>query len=122
MKNLSLESKISQLLRWGVIHAEILLLLGWISFFDFNQNPLLKFQDYKSESLLKSLSFALQNHQWGLLMAYAGLAVLISLPILRVLMTGILFAKQKSHILALASFLVFAILLFSFTLGIEIES
>ncbi|HEY8270641.1 MAG TPA: DUF1634 domain-containing protein [Pseudobdellovibrionaceae bacterium] len=115
---LNLELRISKLLHWGVSCAEALMLLGWITFFDFSENPLLKFQDYKEESLQKSLQSALQDHHWGLLLAYAGLVLLISLPILRVLMTGIFFAKQRNQILALASFFVFVILLFSFTLGI----
>lgn len=123
MKNdglLALELKISKLLRIGVIAAGSLMLLGWISFLDFSQNPLIAFQSYKDESLVESLQTSLQNHDWGLLIAYAGLMILISLPLLRVLMTGILFVKQKEKILAGIAFFVFAILIISFSLGIEL--
>lgn len=123
MKNdglLSLELKISKLLRWGVLAAGLLMALGWISLLDFSQNPLAAFHDYKGEPLTESLETALQNQQWGLLAAYAGLIVLISLPLLRVLMTAILFIKQKEKTLAAIAFFVFAILILSFSLGIEL--
>jgi len=122
MKNglLSLELKISNLLRWGVLLAGAFLFIGWMSILDFTQNPLADFKDYKEETLVHSLNKALQNGQWGLLIAYAGLALLISLPVIRVLMTGILFIKQKEKILAATAFFVFGILILSFSLGIEL--
>lgn len=117
---LSLELKISKLLRWGVIFAGILMALGWMSFLDFSQNPLLAFQQYKGETFSNTLSTAWQNQQWGLLTAYAGLVLLISLPLLRVLMTAVLFVKQKEKVLAAIAFFVFAALIISFSLGIEL--
>jgi uncharacterized membrane protein len=119
-KLLSLELKISLLLRWGVLLAGAFMLIGWATLLDFSQNPLAAFHDYKGESLHDSLQNALTNNQWGLLMAYAGLLLLISLPLLRVLMTAVLFAKQKERVLAVIAFFVFATLIFSFSLGIEI--
>ncbi|MGZ3743208.1 MAG: DUF1634 domain-containing protein [Pseudobdellovibrionaceae bacterium] len=116
----NLELRIAKLLRWGVIGAEALLILGWLSFFDISKNPLLQFHDYSEESLSKSLETAVQNQQWGVLAAYAGLALLISLPISRVLMTGILFTKQRDRLLAIASFFVFGTIIFSFILGFEL--
>jgi len=116
----SLELKISKLLRWGVLMAGALMAIGWLSFLDFSQNPLLAFHDYKNESLQQSLQSAIDSHQWGLLIAYAGLTLLISLPLLRVLMTAILFIKQKEKVLAIIAFFVFAILILSFSLGIEL--
>lgn len=117
---LTLELKISKLLRAGVLLAGALMLVGWMSFLDFSQNPLLAFHDYKNESLLQSLQQALQSQDWGVLLAYAGLVILICLPLLRVLLTGILFIKQKEKLLAFIAFFVFAILILSFTLGIEL--
>ena len=124
MKNddglLSLELKISNLLRWGVLSAGLFLLIGWITLLDFSQNPLAGFHDYKDESLAQSLQHAFERQQWGLLIAYAGLAILISLPLLRVLMTGLLFLKQKEKVLAWIAFFVFTALILSFSLGIEL--
>ncbi len=117
---LNLELKISALLRWGVLVAGALMLIGWASLLDFTQNPLAAFHDYKSESLHDSVQQAFTNHQWGLLTAYAGLVVLISLPLLRVLMTAVLFVKQKEKTLAAIAFIVFATLILSFSLGIEL--
>jgi uncharacterized membrane protein len=119
-KLFSLELKIAKLLRWGVLSAAALMLFGWISFLDFSKNPLLKFHNYKEESLKQSLESAIQNHQWGILIAYVGLGFLISLPCIRVLMTGVLFIKQKERALAVAAFFVFTILILSFSLGIEL--
>jgi uncharacterized membrane protein len=119
-KLLSLELRISLLLRWGVLLAGAFMLIGWASMLDFTQNPLAAFQDYKSESLHESLLNALTQNQWGLLIAYAGLTILISLPLLRVLMTAVLFVKQKETVLAAIAFFVFATLILSFSLGIEL--
>ncbi|WP_413287520.1 DUF1634 domain-containing protein [Bdellovibrio sp. HCB337] len=117
---LKLELKISHLLRWGVLFAGAFMLMGWISFLDFTQNPLAAFHDYREETLSQSLTHAFETHDWGLLLAYLGLMILISLPLLRVLMTGVLFVKQKEKTLAVVAFFVFAILILSFSLGIEI--
>lgn len=123
MKKTSLadsELRIANLLRRGVLLAGLLLFLGWMSFLDFTQNPLAAFKDYQRQSLAESLQRAWQHQDFGLLIAYAGLGLLISLPLIRVLMTGVLFALQKERILATMAFLVFAALLLSFTLGLEL--
>lgn len=123
MKNdevMKLELKISHLLRWGVLLAGVFLLLGWVRLLDFSQNPLLAFHDYHEQNLRESLHLALEQRQWGLLTAYVGLGLLISLPLLRVLMTGILFLKEKERLLAALAFFVFFLLVLSFSLGIEL--
>jgi len=117
---MNLELRISWLLRWGVLFAGALLFVGWMTFLDFSQNPLAEFQDYKNESLQQSVGSALDRGDWGLFIAYLGLALLISLPLIRVLMTALLFLKQKEKILATVAFLVFATLILSFSLGIEL--
>jgi uncharacterized membrane protein len=115
-----LELRISKLLRYGVMGAGTFLLIGWATMLDFSQNPLAEFHLYKNETFVQSLSGAWQNHHWGLLMAYAGLIFLISLPLLRVFLTAVLFVKQKERILAAVAFFVFVILIISFSLGIEL--
>jgi uncharacterized membrane protein len=117
---LNLELKISKLLRFGVLVAGAFLLVGWASMLDFQNNPLLAFEQYQDRSLNLSLHQAMQEQRWGLLIAYAGLAILISLPLLRVLLTAILFVKQNEKVLAAVAFFVFAALLVSFSLGIEL--
>jgi uncharacterized membrane protein len=117
---LTLELRISNLLRFGVLLAGAFLFVGWMTLLDFTQNPLADFKDYKEQTLMQSLEQALQNNQWGLLIAYVGLAILISLPLLRVLLTGFLFIKQKEKTLAAIAFFVFLILILSFSLGIEL--
>lgn len=119
-KLLSLELKIALLLRWGVMAAGALMLIGWMTLLDFSHNPLAAFHEYKGESLKHGLQTALDNGAWGLLVAYLGLGLLISLPLLRVLMTAVLFVKQKERVLAAIAFFVFAALILSFTLGIEL--
>jgi uncharacterized membrane protein len=54
-----------------------------------------------------------------MLLSYAGLIALISLPVLRVLLTMILFLKQKEYILAVVAALVLIGLFVSFTFGME---
>lgn len=117
---LNLELRISLLLRWGVLAAGALMLIGWVTLLDFSQNPLAAFHEYKGEGLKESLQQALDNGAWGLLVAYLGLALLISLPLLRVLMTAVLFVKQKERVLAAIAFFVFITLILSFSLGIEL--
>jgi len=116
----SLELKISKLLRYGVMLAGAFMLFGWITLLDFSKNPLEAFHDYQHKSFEQSLQSAFESQQWGLLIAYFGLILLISLPLLRVLMTAILFIKQKEKTLAFAAFFVFVVLIISFSLGVEI--
>jgi uncharacterized membrane protein len=116
----SLELKISWFLRIGVIIAGALMLVGIILNFKLNGNPFYIFQDYDEIPFRNALYIHLRHQHWGHLFSYAGLISLISLPLIRVLLTAILYLKQKEFLMAgLASF-VFFCLVVSFSLGIEL--
>ena len=51
--------------------------------------------------------------------AYFGLALLVMLPVARVLLTGILFFVQKDKVLGWIALAVFVVLVASFSLGVE---
>lgn len=116
----ALEWAVARMLRVGVIIAGVMMLGGWFTFMDFTGNPLVNFHEYKEMPLLESLELAREQSNWGLLLAYAGLALLVSLPIVRVFMTAVLFTKQRQKILAGIAYFVFFILIISLTLGIEL--
>lgn len=116
----NLEIFISQMLRGGVLIAGALLLVGWLTQIQFHENPFLAFQVYQPLSLKLYLNQLWQGGEWGLLTACGGLFVLISLPILRVVMTAVLFLRQGERKLALVAAFVLVLLLMSFSLGIEI--
>jgi uncharacterized membrane protein len=111
---------IAKFLRYGVVLAGLLMLFGWMSAIDFNGDVFAKFATYDDVRLMTAVSRVYQNRQWGTLTSYAGMAVLISLPFFRVLMTMIVFVKKRDHILAVLSALVLFGLLASLTLGIEL--
>lgn len=113
----SLELTIAKLLRVGVIIAGLLIFAGWMSRFDFVRNPLAEFGTFHDEPLIPILRRAWDMRDWGLLTMYAGLISLIALPFTRVLMTAVLFVRQREYILAAFAALVVAGLLFSFSLG-----
>jgi uncharacterized membrane protein len=116
----TLELKIAKFLRYGVIVAGLLMLAGWLTQLQLHGNPLQEFKDYKTISLTVTVTQMWARHEWGILTAYLGLLVLISLPMIRVLLTAILFTKQKEFILsAIAAFVLIALCV-SFSLGFEI--
>lgn len=124
MKNdeqlLKLELLIAKLLRYGVLFAGALLLIGWCSQFNFTENPLAQFSTFHRETLLTSIRTHFSQGEWGILTAYVGLVALISLPFLRVILTAFLFFKQREFVLAgVATFVCFALLV-SVLLGIDI--
>lgn len=115
-----LELKISHLLRAGVLFAGMLLLVGWLWMWAQGGDVLGSYSEYKPQSLSESIQWALIMNDRALLLSFAGLGVLVTLPLVRVLMTGILFVKQKDYRLAIMAFAVFIALVASFFLGIEI--
>lgn len=121
MKNLeALELQISKFLRFGVILSAVLLIVGFVLQFKFYGNTLFVFDTYDKIPLWNQLRFHLYHRHWGALSSYLGLGVLISLPVIRVLLTGFLFLKQKDFLLALIAFIVLSGLIISFTFGIEL--
>lgn len=116
----ALELKIAKLLRYGVILAGALIFAGWMLQIQFTTNPFANFKSYYGLSMLANLESAWTSANWAVLISYVGLLVLISLPILRVLMTAILFLRQKDTIMASLAFFVFIAILISCALGLEL--
>lgn len=116
----SLERSIAKFLRYGVIVSGLIMLIGWIMQFELKGNPFYSYDVYDQISFLRLFEIHLRNEHWGILISYAGLLILISLPVIRVLLTAILFIKQREFILALIAFTVLAGLSFSMLLGIDL--
>ncbi len=114
-----MELKISKFLRLGVIISGSIISIGWFLSFKFDQGTFVPFKTYRPFNILDSLqmNFILQN--WGNLIIYLGLAILISLPVLRVFLSILLFLKQKERAMAIIGSVVLLGLILSFTLGIE---
>ncbi|WP_413584319.1 DUF1634 domain-containing protein [Bdellovibrio sp. HCB274] len=115
-----LELRISKMLRSGVYVAGMLMTIGWLWGWFKHGDTLSSFSRYESKSLYETLNWAVITHDQPLIIGFAGLAVLVSLPIIRVFLTGVLFIKQKDYILAVMAFAVFTCLIASFLLGIEL--
>ena len=115
-----LELKISKFLRAGVIIAGIFLSIGWMSLLYYNGSTFETLKIYHEAPLMGALGAALDAHSWTIIIAYLGLVILISLPILRVFLTAIIFVKQKEYLLAGIAGFVLITLIVSFTLGIEL--
>ena len=116
----TLELFIAKFLRYGVLLAGVLLFIGWMSQIDFHHNTFEAFSSYREAPLADTLSQIITNRYWGLLIAYLGLGVLISLPLIRVALTAVVFIVDRDYTLALCALLVLAGLLLSFTLGYQI--
>lgn len=116
----ALEIKTSKFLRAGVIVAGILIAIGWIGNWNFSTDPLFNFKTYDQIPLFDILQLHLRNGDWSVLTCYLGLATLISLPLIRVFLTMILFIKQKEIVLATISFAVLLGLVISMALGIDL--
>ncbi|MBO9665333.1 MAG: DUF1634 domain-containing protein [Bdellovibrio sp.] len=115
-----LELIISKLLRVGVLCAGIFLLLGWLWLWYNNGDVLSSFTTYEPRGFFETIHWALLTQDRAMLVSMVGLAVLVLLPIARVFLTGVLFVKQKDFMLALMAFAVFACLIASFLLGIDL--
>lgn len=116
----SLELKIAKFLRGGVFLAGIVMLIGWVWKFKWSGNPFFNFETYDRIPLPDLIKQHIFLKDWALLVSYGGLLILISLPLIRVLLTGILFIKQKEYVLAGIAFTVLCGLTASMLLGIEI--
>lgn len=112
-----LEILISKILRYGVMVAGALIFAGWIGQFQLHGDPFAAFRSYHHEPLRETFAAALRDGSWSYLVCYVGLLVLVALPFTRVVMTMVLFFKQKDYILAGVSLFVCLALLVSFMLG-----
>ncbi|UXR63400.1 DUF1634 domain-containing protein [Bdellovibrio bacteriovorus] len=115
-----LELIISQILRGGVLFAGIFLLIGWLWMWFRDGDNLQTFTSYEPRPLIENIHWALVMNDRALLVSLFGLVALVCLPLIRVLMTGVLFIKQKDKGLAIMAFAVFIALVGSFLLGIDI--
>lgn len=114
----SLEMRIAILLRWGVVGAGIFLACGILLHPAMGPNSFGSYHDYQQRSLGTYLSE--NNFSAPLLIAYAGLFWLISLPLIRVALTSFLFWRQKEKTLSMMALSVLGLLLISCALGLEI--
>jgi uncharacterized membrane protein len=116
----NLELKISKFLRFGVIFAGVVMLIGWVSQIKLSGNPFFSFKQYDYIPFSDLLKFHIYHKHWGVLTSYAGLGILISLPLIRVFLTAIIFIKQKEYALAMIAGVVLLGLIVSMSLGIEL--
>lgn len=116
----SLELKIAKFLRGGVFLAGAVMFVGWCWKFKWAGNPFFNFEVYDRIPLTDLIKQHIYLKDWGLLVSYAGLLILISLPLIRVMLTAILFVKQKEYTLAAIAFIVLSGLTASMLLGIEL--
>lgn len=114
-----MELKISHFLRWGVIASGLIIALGWILSFKADADPFAPLQTYEHLSLWQSIKISVLLENWGKLIAYVGLGMLISLPVIRVILSIILLLKTKEKTMALIGATVLIGLILSFSLGVE---
>ena len=123
MKNatsLDLELRIAKLLRYGVLVSGAFMLAGWLSQIRGGGNPFLEFHDYHAMRFWDVIQSLWRDANYGLLISYFGLLVLISLPVLRVFFTAVLFFRQNDKLLGSIASVVLLILIASFLLGFEL--
>lgn len=116
-KTTSSEVKIALVLRYGVLFSGALLLVGWLFTFDPSGAALLSLREYHAEPLMLALQTHFAQGQWGLLLCYAGLVVLVCLPVIRVILTGLIFMHQRDRTMAALVGLVLFGLVLGVTLG-----
>ncbi len=116
----SLELFIAKFLRYGVLFAATLLFIGWMLQIDFQHDTFAAFSTYKNAPLNQTLANLMAAKSYGLLVSYLGLVVLISLPILRVMLTAVAFVFERDYLLAAIAGVVLCGLLYSFVLGYKI--
>jgi len=114
-----MELKISKFLRVGVLISGITIAAGWIWSFDPNADPFANLQTYRPLNLMDSFEISFMLQYWGRMLCYLGLFFLISLPVIRVLLSILLFIKQKEKAMALIGAIVLVGLILSFSLGTE---
>lgn len=117
--SVELEIKIAYFLRYGVFIAGCFMFVGWGMNFKFSGDPYFGFSIYDQIPLPDLVEYYLRRKNYGALISYSGLAMLIALPLIRVLLTMVLFLKQKERTLAVIALIVFLGLLLSLFLGIE---
>ena len=115
----TMELKISKFLRIGVVISGLVITVGWLMAFKADSDPFAPLQTYQPYSLIDSLQMNVLLENWGKVIAYMGLTILITLPVIRVFLSIILFIKQKEKTMALIGAIVLIGLMLSFSLGVE---
>ncbi|MFN3453880.1 MAG: DUF1634 domain-containing protein [Pseudobdellovibrio sp.] len=115
-----LEIRISHFLRYGVVLSLVLLVIGWIGSSLNSSKSFATYTIYQEINLLAYLKNLYGVRDYSSLVLYAGLMVLVLLPLIRVLLTGLLFVRQKEKIMSIVSFFVLAVLVASFLLGVDL--
>ena len=113
-----MELKISKFLRAGVVVSGFFIAVGWVWSFKSDVDPFAYLQTYHPLSLMDHLEISFMLEYWGKMVSYFGLALLISLPVIRVFLSVILFIKQKEKAMALIGATVLIGLVLSFSLGV----
>ncbi len=118
-ENHALDLFIAKFLRYGVVLAGLLLAVGWLGEISFTTNVFEKFHTYHDSPIDSTFRSLVRQQRWALLSSYLGLIVLISLPIVRVLMTMLVFLKNRDYALASVAGFVLAGLVLSILLGFD---
>jgi uncharacterized membrane protein len=121
MKVDELEYRISLFLRRGVFTATFLLAVGFLGqiFFPHTEQSLGIYQKFEGIPFAIRLQTAIFENNWFSLFSCAGLVALISLPIIRVALTGFLFWRNNEKAMSLMALAVFFMLILSLCLGID---
>ena len=120
-KTYELELTIAKFLRYGVIACGVLIAIGWLLNIKWEGNPFYLYRDYDPIPFWQLVGHYTRTGNYGAIICFIGLAGLVSLPVWRVLLTGILFFKQKERAMACIAFFVFTLLIISFLLGMAFE-
>ncbi len=120
-KTYELELLIAKFLRYGVAVCGGLILVGWVMNLKLHSDPFFIYKDYDPIPFWDLITRYIRLKNYGALIAFIGLWGLVSLPVWRVFLTGILFIKQKERSLAVIAFIVFTLLVISFLLGLTVE-
>lgn len=120
-KTYELELLIAKFLRIGVFFCGALIATGWLMNLNWDSDPFFIYRDYDPIPFWELVHFYIRTKNIGGIISFVGLAGLVSLPVWRVFLTGVLFMKQKERNLAVIAFIVFTLLVISFLLGVTAE-
>jgi uncharacterized membrane protein len=115
-----IERHISTLLQRGALLSGLLLSVGWISNYLDKGDQLHEFTSYKIQKLPETLHWIVLAQDKASMFSYLGVVALLLIPLIRVLLSSILFFRKKEYILAVVSMTVFCLLILSFQLGLII--
>lgn len=118
--NISLELFVSRFLKFGVIVSGLFILFGWAFSFKFSGNPFFNFESYDRIPFKDLVLFYFDKKDWFQLCSFVGLALLISIPYVRVVLMILLYLKSREFYLAFISIIVLTGLLIGLVLGLKL--